>query len=127
MLALFIVLGVILVTGLIAVPVIEEADAKCEVVKKNGDLCKPRRTNREWVRKHMKNQELMLTALFIILGAVLVTGLVAVPIIEEAEAKRQPGETNNKGWLWICETEDGKEKCGWISKDKISCEKQREL
>jgi hypothetical protein len=35
----------------------------------------------------MKNQELMLTALFIVFGVVLVTGLVIVPILEEADAK----------------------------------------
>ena len=45
MLALFMVLGVVLVTGLIAVPVIEEADAKCEGFKKNGDICKPHKQN----------------------------------------------------------------------------------
>ena len=43
MLALFMVLGVVLVTGLIAVPVIEEADARCEGFKKNGDPCKPKK------------------------------------------------------------------------------------
>ena len=35
----------------------------------------------------MKNQELMLTALFIVFGVVLVTGLVIVPSLEEADAK----------------------------------------
>jgi hypothetical protein len=43
MLALFMVLGVVLVTGLIAVPVIEEADAKCIGFKKNGDICKDKK------------------------------------------------------------------------------------
>jgi hypothetical protein len=31
--------------------------------------------------------------------------------------KRQPGETNDKGWLWIWETDtDGKERCGWLKR-----------
>ena len=46
----------------------------------------------------MKNQELMLTALFIVLGAVLVTGLVAIPVIEEANAA-------------LCKTKDGITTC----------------
>jgi hypothetical protein len=33
----------VLVTGLIAIPVIEEADAKCIGFKKNGDICKPKK------------------------------------------------------------------------------------
>jgi hypothetical protein len=37
MLALFVALDIVLVGGLIAIPVIEEADAKCEGFKKNGD------------------------------------------------------------------------------------------
>ena len=41
--ALFMVLGAVLVTGLIAIPVIEEADAKCVLFKKNGDPCKPKK------------------------------------------------------------------------------------
>ena len=44
MLALFLAMGVVLVTGLIAIPVIEEADARCEGFKKNGDLCKPKKS-----------------------------------------------------------------------------------
>jgi hypothetical protein len=40
MVALFVVLGVVLVTGLALMPAIEEADAKCEGFKKNGDPCK---------------------------------------------------------------------------------------
>ena len=44
MLALFLAMGVMLVTGLIAIPVIEEADARCEGFKKNGDLCKPKKS-----------------------------------------------------------------------------------
>jgi hypothetical protein len=38
--ALFIVFGVVLVTGLVIVPILEEADAKCLFLKNNGDLCK---------------------------------------------------------------------------------------
>ena len=45
----------------------------------------------------MKNQELMLTALFMVLGAVLVKGLIAIPVIEEAEARSSTAEENNKG------------------------------
>jgi hypothetical protein len=43
MLALFIVLGAVLVTGLVVVPAMEEVDAKCEGTKKNGDPCKPKK------------------------------------------------------------------------------------
>jgi hypothetical protein len=43
MLALFIILGAVLVTGLIAVPVIEEADTKSIDFKKNGDICKDKK------------------------------------------------------------------------------------
>jgi hypothetical protein len=35
---LSIAIGAVLVTGLIAIPVIEEADAKCVGFKKNGDI-----------------------------------------------------------------------------------------
>jgi hypothetical protein len=35
--------------------------------------------------------------LFIVLGAVLVTGLVAIPVMEEAEARSQTASDNNKG------------------------------
>jgi hypothetical protein len=44
MLALFVALGVILVGGLVVVPVIEEADAKCLFLKNNGDPCKPKKS-----------------------------------------------------------------------------------
>jgi hypothetical protein len=43
MLALFLAMGVVLVTGLIAIPVIEEAEAKCLFFKNNGDPCKPKK------------------------------------------------------------------------------------
>jgi hypothetical protein len=43
MLELFLVLGVVLVTGLIAIPVMEEADAKCVLFKNNGDPCKDKK------------------------------------------------------------------------------------
>jgi hypothetical protein len=43
MLALFIVLGAVLVAGLVVVPVIEEADAGCDsIVKKNRKICRPK-------------------------------------------------------------------------------------
>jgi hypothetical protein len=43
MLALFIVLGAVLVAGLVVVPVIKEADAGCDgIVKKNGKICRPK-------------------------------------------------------------------------------------
>ena len=45
----------------------------------------------------MQNQELML-ALFLVLGVVLVTGLVAIPIMEEADAA-------------LCKTKDGITTC----------------
>jgi hypothetical protein len=41
--ALFIVLGAVLVTGLVVVPVLEEADAACDLFKNNGDPCKPKK------------------------------------------------------------------------------------
>jgi hypothetical protein len=43
MFALFVAFGVVLVAGLVVVPVLEEADARCEGFKKNGDLCKPKK------------------------------------------------------------------------------------
>jgi hypothetical protein len=43
MLAIFIALGVVLVAGLVVVPAIHEAQAKCEGFKKNGDPCKPKK------------------------------------------------------------------------------------
>ncbi len=46
MVALFVVLGVVLVTGLAVIPaVVEQADAKCDGFKKNGDPCKPKKIN----------------------------------------------------------------------------------
>ena len=42
--ALFIVFGVVLVTGLAVVPALEEADAACVGFKNNGDPCKPKKS-----------------------------------------------------------------------------------
>ena len=91
MLALFMVLGVVLVTGLIAVPVIEEADATSCKTKDGITTCSLRSqktgaNKKEMNNKYMKNQEIML-ALFITLGIVLVAGLVVVPVLEEADAR----------------------------------------
>ena len=36
-------------------------------------------------------------ALFIVLGAVLVTGLVAIPVMEEADARSNTDSERNKG------------------------------
>jgi hypothetical protein len=45
MLALFVVLGVVLVTGLVVMPAaLEEAEAKCDGSKNNGDACKPKKS-----------------------------------------------------------------------------------
>ena len=45
----------------------------------------------------MKNQELMLTALFLALGVVLVTRLIAIPASEEADARSLTASECNKG------------------------------
>ena len=44
----------------------------------------------------MKNQQLMLTALFLVLGAVLVTGLVVVPAIEGIDLLQKVEAKNSK-------------------------------
>jgi hypothetical protein len=43
MLSLTIALAIALVGGLIIVPAIEQADAKCIGFKNNGDVCKPKK------------------------------------------------------------------------------------
>ena len=48
------------------------------------------------------NQQTLMLALFVALGAVLVTGLIAIPVIEEAQAaddrnKGKQGEIKSKG------------------------------
>ena len=41
-LALFVALSIVLVTGLVAIPAMEEAEAKCTGFKKNGKPCNPK-------------------------------------------------------------------------------------
>ena len=45
----------------------------------------------------MLNQQTIMLALFIAMGVVLVTGLIAIPVIEEAQARSSTAEENNKG------------------------------
>ena len=43
------------------------------------------------------NQQTLMLALFMVLGVVLITGLIAIPVIEEADARSNTASDNNKG------------------------------
>jgi len=45
----------------------------------------------------LMNQQTLMLALFIALSAVVVTGLIAIPVLEEAHARSQTAEDRNKG------------------------------
>jgi hypothetical protein len=59
------------------------------------------------------NQQTLMLALFLVLGVVLVTGLIAIPILEEADARSSTASERNKG-------QQGEEQGSQLDRDTIS-------